>query len=333
MRLLEKGVLVTVGFAALGLGAGLLGIAAAFVLAAIVSLVFAIGRIHRRVAPLDRWWRPAGARRLARELAPVAQAQFLGVATSRLAPVALVLLTSDQATGYFGAAFRVYDVAWVVLTSLEAAVFPVAGPDVARAPALPGAHDPGVRGPAARRVADRPRARRGGVLADAVDLRSRVRPHRPGPGRPGRRRRLRDAGASSRRRVAGPRSAPSLARGRGGGVRDGLVAIPGLVALGGALGAAVGILVVEGVTLAASRLASGARRLAARSRGGQGPGRRGGRPGHHGLLPAGVGRPAGALLAYAVALVVLRPIPRAVCLRLLRGALGRSGPTSAAGVG
>ena len=43
MRLLEKIVLVTVGFAALGLGVGLLGVAAAFALAAAVSLVFAVG--------------------------------------------------------------------------------------------------------------------------------------------------------------------------------------------------------------------------------------------------------------------------------------------------
>ena len=64
----------------------------------------------------------------------MAQAQFLGVATSRLAPVALVLLTGDQAAGHFGAAFRVYDVAWVLLASLEAAVFP----ELARTPsALP----------------------------------------------------------------------------------------------------------------------------------------------------------------------------------------------------
>ena len=60
MRLLEKIVLVTVGFAALGLGVGLLGVAAAFALAPAVSLVFAAWRIHRRVAPLVRWWRPAG---------------------------------------------------------------------------------------------------------------------------------------------------------------------------------------------------------------------------------------------------------------------------------
>jgi hypothetical protein len=50
------------------------------------------------------------------------------------------------------------------------------------------------------------------------------------------------------------------------------------------------------------------------------------------LLPAGPGRLAGALVAYAVALALLRPVPGAVCLRLLRGALGRAGPASAAGV-
>ena len=114
----------------------------------------------------------------------------------------------------------------------------------------------------------------------------------------------------------------------------GLVAIPGLVAAGGALGAAVGVLVVEGVTLAASLV--GVRGLAGWPLGrgaAKGLGAAAAGLAVASLLPAGAGRLAGALLAYAAALVVLRPIPRAVCLRLLRGALGRSGPTSAAGVG
>jgi hypothetical protein len=50
-----------------------------------------------------------------------------------------------------------------------------------------------------------------------------------------------------------------------------------------------------------------------------------------GLVPAGPGRPAAALAAYAVALLVLRPVPAPVCARLLRGALGRAGPPAAAG--
>src|SRR5262245_35222769 len=130
VRLVEKMVLVTVGFAALGLGTGLLGVVAAFVVAAAVSLVFATARVHR-LAPLAGWWRLAAARTLAWELAPVAEAQLLGFATSRLAPVTLALIAGDLAAGHFGAAFRVYDVAWVVLTSLEAAIYP----ELARTPA------------------------------------------------------------------------------------------------------------------------------------------------------------------------------------------------------
>ncbi len=87
-----------------------------------------------------------------------------------------------------------------------------ARPDAGRAPALPGAHHPGVRGAPARRAADRPRARRGRVLADAADLRGRLRSRRPGPGRAGRRRRVRDAGAPARRGAPGARSAPPAAR-------------------------------------------------------------------------------------------------------------------------
>jgi hypothetical protein len=93
-------------------------------------------------------------------------------------------------------------------------------------------------------------------------------------------------------------------------------------------------MVVEGVTLGASLL--GVRGLAGWPLGrgaAKGVGAAAAGLAVASLLPAGAGRLAGALLAYAVALVVLRPIPPAVCLRLLRGALGRSGPTSAAGVG
>ena len=48
-------------------------------------------------------------------------------------------------------------------------------------------------------------------------------------------------------------------------------------------------------------------------------------------LPDGLGRLLAALLAYAVALVALRPLPASVCVRLVRGALGRPGPPTAAG--
>ena len=60
---------------------------------------------------------PGAGRLLARELAPVAQAQFLSVATSRLVPIALPLVAGDLAAGHFGAAFRVYDVVWVAVIS------------------------------------------------------------------------------------------------------------------------------------------------------------------------------------------------------------------------
>ena len=48
-------------------------------------------------------------------------------------------------------------------------------------------------------------------------------------------------------------------------------------------------------------------------------------------LPDGLGRLLAALLTYAVALVALRPLPASVCVRLVRGALGRPGPPTAAG--
>jgi PST family polysaccharide transporter len=333
-RLVEKTVLVTVGFAALGLGAGLLGVVSAFVLAAAVSFAFATWRIHRRLAPLGGWWRPAGARTLARELAPVAQAQFVGVATSRLAPVALTLLAGDQAAGHFGAAFRVYDVAWVVLVALEAAVYP----ELARIP--PG--HPRFRALTAQALealalVALPIAL--GLVAGA----SWLTPWIYGPGYGPAAAVLAVLGAAVACGMLGhllgvvflaldrPRRLRAIAV---LALATGLVAIPALVAVGGALGAAVAVLVVEVVTLAASLV--GIRGLAGW------PLRRGAAKGLGaaaagavvaGLLPAGPGRLGAALLAYAVALVALKPVPGAVCLRLLRGALGRPGPPSAAGGG
>ena len=332
MRLLEKGVLVPVGFAALAFGFGLLGIAAAFVVAAIVSLVFAVWCIHRRIAPLAQWWRPAGARALARELAPVAQAQFLAVATSRLAPVALVLLAGNEAAGHFGAAVRVYDVTWVVLASLEAAVYPEL----------------------ARTLGGSPRFRAVTTLAfEALLLitlpialglgvgATWLTPWIYGPGYEPAVPVLAVLGtAVACAMLAHLLSITLLALDRPGRLRavatatfvTGLLVIPGLVALGGALGAAVAVLVVEGVGLAGSLL--GVRQFAGWPLG------RGALKGLAAaaagamvasFLPAGLGRLLAALLAYAVALVVLRPIPASVCLRLVRGALGRPGPPTTAG--
>jgi O-antigen/teichoic acid export membrane protein len=331
-RLVEKSVLVTVGFLALGLGAGLLGVVTAFVLAAVVSLVFATARIHRRLAPLSRWWRPAGARGLARELAPVAQAQFLGLATSRLAPVAVALLAGDQAAGHFGAAFRIYDVAWVVPLSIVAAVYP----ELARTPS------------------GHPRV--GGLLTQAFEAlllvalpialglgvgASWVAPWIYGPGYGPAAPVLAVFGAAvACAMLQHLLGAVLVALDQAGRLRTialvafvtGLVAVPSLTALRGAVGGAVAVLLVEAVGLAATLV--GVRGLAGWPLGrgaakGLGAAVLGGAAAS--LLPAGPGRLAGALLTYGAALVVLRPVPGAVCLRLLRGAVGRPAPPSPAG--
>jgi O-antigen/teichoic acid export membrane protein len=325
-------VLVAVGFAALAAGAGLLGIAAAFVVAASVSLVFAVWRIHRRIAPLAQWWRPAGARALARELAPVAQAQFLAVATSRLAPVALVLLASNEAAGHFGAAVRVYDVVWVVLTSLEAAVYP----ELARTPGgSPRFRAVTTQAFEALLLITLPIALGLGVGA------SWLAPRIYGPGYEPAAPVLAVLGAAVACAMLAhllgmtllaldrPRTLRAIAT---AAFLTGLLVIPGLAALGGAWGAAVAVLVVEGVGLAGSLL--GVRQFAGWPLG------RGALKGFAAAaagtvvasaLPSGLGRLLAALLTYAVALVALRPLPASVCVRLVRGALGRSGPPTAAG--
>ena len=332
VRLVEKSVLVTAGFAALGLGGGLLGVVSAFVLAAAVSLALTIGLIHRRLARLDVWWNPVGARALARELAAVAQALFLGFATARLAPVLVALLAGDLAAGHFGAAFRIYDVVWIVPVTLVAAVYP----ELARTPAgqprfqalstqafealllvawpvavllavgaswlVPWIYGPGYA-PAAPILAWLGVAAACGILQHflgvvflAIDRPDRLR------------------------RVAILSFTTSL------------VLTPILVATGGAVGGAVAVCVVEGVGLGASL--AGLRGLtgwplargAAKSLGAAAVA-----AAVAIVLPAGASRALGALAAYVGALLVLRPVPGPVCARLLRGALGRPGPPSPVG--
>ena len=332
VRLVEKAVLVTVGFAALGLGAGLLGVVSAFVVAAAVSFAVATWRLHRRFGPLEGWWRPEEARALARELTPVAQAQFLGFATSRLAPVALALLAGDDAAGHFGAAFRVFDVAWVVLTSLEAAVYP----ELARTP--PG--QPRFRALTAQAV----EALLLVVLPIGLGLgagASWLMPWIYGPGYGSAAPVLAVLGAAVAcamlEHLLGvvflaldrPRRLRAIAM---LAFATGLVVIPSLAVLGGAVGGAVAVLIVEGTTLVASLAA--VRGLAGwpLGRGAvKGVGAAAAGVIVAGLVPAGPGRLAAALLTYAVTLVVLRPVPGSVCLRLLRGVLGRPSPPSAAG--
>ncbi len=330
VRLVEKGVLVVAGFAALGLGGGLLGVAFAFVLAAAVSLGLTTWRIHRRLARLDGWWEAAGAWALARELAPVAQALLLAFGTSRLAPVAVALLAGDVAAGHFGAAFRVYDVVSIVPVTLIAAVYP----ELARTPAAA----PRFRALTTQAVE--------ALLLVAWPIALALGVAAPwligwiyGPGYLLAAPALALLGAAvgcamvqhfcgvvflALDRPRRLRAVAALAF-----VTSALVT-PGLVLAGGAAGAALAVLVVELVGLGASLwslrqlgawpLGRGAvKSLGAAAAGAAAAS----------LWPAGgPGRLLLALGGYAVALLVLRPVPGPVCMRLLRGALGRSAPPS-----
>jgi O-antigen/teichoic acid export membrane protein len=334
VRLVEKGVLVSIGLAALALGGGLLGVAGAFAAAAAVSLALATRLIDRRLAPLGERWRLGPARALARELAPLAQAQLLGFATSRLVPVAVALLAGDRAAGYFGAAFRVYDVALVVPVALVAAVYPELArtdPDDPRfgglttqatgllllgaAPVALGlaagaplvarlVYGPGY-GPAAPLL-----ALLGGAVACAMLQ------HFLGAV---------FLALDQARRL---RTVAALAFGAS------VLLTPPLVRVAGAQGGALAVLLVEAVGVGASLLmlratagwplARGAvRTLAAAAVGAA----------CAALLPPGPGRLAGALGGYALGVAVLRPVSPAVCVRLARGALGRAGAAPAGEAG
>jgi O-antigen/teichoic acid export membrane protein len=333
VRLVEKSVLVTAGFAALGLGGGLLGVAAAFVVAAAVSLGLTTWLIHRGLARLDRWWDATGARALARELTPVAQALLLGFATSRLVPVAVALLAGDAAAGHFGAAFRVYDVMALVPVTLIAAVYP----ELARTPAT-----------AARFRALTTQALEAlllvawpivlGLAVGAPWLVRWIYGTRFLPAAPV----LALLGGAVACAMAQqflacvflaldqPRRLRAIAA---LAFATSVVATPALVHAAGAVGAAVAVLLVELVGLGASLFSLGRLGVWPLGRGAaKGVGAAAAGAAVAGLAAsAGPARLLAALLAYAAALAVLRPVPGAVCVRLLRGAVGRPGPPSVAG--
>ena len=125
LRLVEKLVLVGVGVAGLALGGGLRLVAAAFAVAALVSLGLAVALVHSRFARLRFGWDTRGARALARALGPVAVAFLLAFAATRLVPLLVALLGGDVAAGHFGAAVRVLDALMVVPVAVAAAVYPV----------------------------------------------------------------------------------------------------------------------------------------------------------------------------------------------------------------
>ena len=330
VRLVEKSVLIVAGFAALALGGGLIGVVLAFVLAAAVSLGLTTRLIHRRLARLDGWWDAPGAWALARELAPVAQALLLTFATSRLAPVAVALLAGDVAAGHFGAAFRVYDVMSIVPVTLVAAVFP----ELARTPAT----QPRFRAlttqavealllvawPVALGLAVGAPWLVGWIYGPGYLLAAPVLALLGGA-----------VGCAMVQHFCGvvflaldrPRRLRAVAA---LGFLTSALVTPGLVLAGGAVGAALAVLVVELVALAATFWSLRQLGVWPLGRGAvKGLGAAAAGAAVASLGPAGgPGRLLLALGGYAVALLVLRPVPGPVCARLVRGALGRSGPPS-----
>jgi O-antigen/teichoic acid export membrane protein len=125
LRIVEKLVLFAVGTAGLALGAGLFAATGAFTVAGGVSVVLGGVMVHRRFARLAWRWDPAGARALARAVGPVAAAFVFGFATSRVVPLLVAILAGDLAAGHLGAAIRVLDVVLVGPVIVIAAVYPV----------------------------------------------------------------------------------------------------------------------------------------------------------------------------------------------------------------
>ena len=88
VRLVEKLVLVSVGFVGLGFGGGLAAVCGAFVLAGLVSLVLTLHVLHWRCRPPSRGrWTAGRARALAREVGLVSAWFLAAFATTRLVPL------------------------------------------------------------------------------------------------------------------------------------------------------------------------------------------------------------------------------------------------------
>jgi O-antigen/teichoic acid export membrane protein len=244
----------------------------------------------------------------------------------------VALVAGDLAAGHFGAAFRVYDVVWIVPVTLVAAVYP----ELARTPPaqprfralttqafealllvawpiglglaagaswlVPWIYGPGYA-PAVPILALLGAAAAAGILQHFLGV-VFLAIDRP-----------------DRLRVVAALAFMTSA-----------VLTPVLVATHGAVGGAVSVLAVEVVALAASLVGLGRLSVwplgggAVKSLGAAAVGAL-----VAGLLPAGPGRCLGALGAYVGMLLVLRPVPGPVCLRLLRGALGRAAPPSTVG--
>jgi O-antigen/teichoic acid export membrane protein len=328
VRVAEKCLLFSVGIAGLLLGGRVVLVTGAFTLAGAFGLGLAVRLVHRHFARLRWRWDPTGARALARALGPVAVAFLLAFATTRLVPLMVALLAGDEAAGYFGAAVRVLDVVMVVPVIVVAAVYPVL--------ARTGESDPQFR----RLVVQVAEVLLMLGLGVALGL---------GHG----------AGWLTAA-VFGPRYAPTadllavlgaaaclafltqflgfvllaLDRARrllvvaAVSLAASLLLTPGLILALGALGGAVGLVLLEALGLTGLLLAllpfirlpvgvGAVKTMAAAAAGGA----------VAGLVPSGGWRLALALGVYAGGLVALRPVPGPVWRRLLRGAVApASGP-------
>src|SRR5262249_20172633 len=107
VRLVEKVVLVGIGFLWLWHGGGLVAVCGAFVLAGLASLAATLVVLQRPGAPFA--WRraPGRARGLVREVGVVSVAFVVGFATTRLVPLIVGWLAGERAVGYLGAAIRI----------------------------------------------------------------------------------------------------------------------------------------------------------------------------------------------------------------------------------
>jgi O-antigen/teichoic acid export membrane protein len=124
----DRALLLVLGLAALRLGLGLLGLAAAFVAARLLAFGVAHGLARRQVGPVGIRFDTAAWRDLARSAAPFGAFIVVLNLYSYVDTIMLGVLTTDQETGFYSAAYRAYE----GLVSLASILGTVVGPRLAR---------------------------------------------------------------------------------------------------------------------------------------------------------------------------------------------------------
>lgn len=125
VRLATKGLLVLGALGAVAAGGTLLEMTAAYPISALLVLPLVLWIIHRWSPRLSPVWDAAESVRFWLEAWPLAAGTLCHYASWRLPPLVLALFWNDAEVGFFGAAFRLVEALGFVPAIFVSAIFPV----------------------------------------------------------------------------------------------------------------------------------------------------------------------------------------------------------------